>query len=265
MLNRLVVDRLAEVETEKRGSKLQLINTLLEGRLADLLIDKGCCPECTKAFLEKAMSEAGRLVHKDADIVCTSCGLVTSQVVNAPQSIPFGQYREPENRLDFGGGLGQTLSEKNLWVVLAKAMRKPYKCPSCGFENNDLPIRAQLIKNLCRFEHPKILTLLDLGSKRLEEWGFGDRKNKKNAVVSNYYGKMLRHLGAFMALSKDRVRPSKVADACFALCMHDLFGRNKFFEAMQKLDVNPKLYEEIHKSMRKDTVFPTFNTNAFHA
>jgi hypothetical protein len=219
---------------EKNREVLYKINSLTDGAFSDFLVKHNLCPECL-----------GPLDVRDNELVCMQCGVVLNRY-NLSNMVVFGHENTPVNNLAFGKGQGDTLQLKGLWCVLAKSSKASFKCPKCGAELNDLPLRAQQISIITsKWEHPKILSLLRFGRSRCEEWGFGDKKSSKGILFSNYFGRILRKVGAYLIIANVRFSMCKIADACFVLCIRDLVGEQKYREAVQKLNVDSELLREM--------------------
>lgn len=216
------------------GELLQQINNRMQGELFPLLLRHGICPE-----------DFGKLERHGDEVVCTTCGFV-SEEGRMSSVIPFGSMNSPGNLLAEGHH-GNTLGEKGLWCNLAKQAHSTFKCPSCGKEFNDLPVRARQIMIVStRHEHPRIATLLRLARKLSEEWGYADDKgSNKSIVFSNYFGRMLRKVGTFLVVQNVRLNSTEVVKACFALTLKDLYGIEKFHEAQTKLALEDRFLEQI--------------------
>jgi hypothetical protein len=213
---------------EKVEGLLQKINNKTEGALTDFLLKCGLCPNCGD----------GPLQRKDQEFCCTICGAVVESE-RFSLAIPFGFENTPGSKLATGKGYGDTLGEKGLWALLSKVGNEIFKCPECGAEFNDLPIRArQLMTQIKKIEHPTMLRLILLGQKRCDEWGYDDHKEGKSAVFRNYYGDVLRSVGAVIIVKNQRERLERVADACLALAFRKQFGEDKFNKAVEKYSLD---------------------------
>jgi hypothetical protein len=219
---------------EKRGVWAQKINSETRGEFFSLLLRHNICPE-----------DFGKLERHQDEVVCSSCGYV-SQHDHFSSVIPFGSENSPGNLLAEGHH-GNTLGEKGLWANLAKQAHSTFKCPGCGMEFNDLPVRARQIMILStRHEHPRIATLLRLARKLSEDWGYADDKgSNKSVVFSNYFGRMVRKVGSFLVVQNVRLNSTKVVQACFTLTLKDLYGMNKYSEAKTKLALEDRFLEQI--------------------
>lgn len=217
---------------EKVGEVLQKINNLTDGDFTHFLLKHNICPECL-----------GFIVESDSESVCSSCGRVV-ETASFSRVIPFGQERTTENNLAFGNGRGGSIQEKGLFCLLAKASKNVFKCPKCGVEINDLPLRAQQIKILAqRFEHPKILSLLKFGRILTLNW-FGTKKSPKSILFSNFYGRVLRKVGAYYIIANVKTSLKMLATACFVLCLRDVVGESAYELAKEKFGVDESMLKE---------------------
>ncbi len=210
------------------GNLLQKINNETNGEFSEWLTQHGRCPECSE-----------KLTKKDGEIVCTECGLVVSEIEAFSHIVPMGTVNVPGNDLGFGNAMGQSLQRKGMFSVICVQSKTVYKdvCPKCGYEivKDDAPVRAQQCSTITeKYEHPKMQSLLKFGRQRSFEWGFSKREH---AVFSNYLGKMLRRVGAAVVTENARADLSGLADGCFALSLRDLFGGQKFMEAIEKYKI----------------------------
>lgn len=221
-----------EKATVEHDSLFHNLNKRTKGALDTVLIENNICPLC---ILQNTISE---LVIRNGERLCTNCGFVADAF-----PVSFTLHDGPRislrgkrvNELAYNRGLGGTLQEKGQFCVLAR---------SIGVQ--DLPIRSRQITTIIeRFENPKIRNMLRLGAKRCKEWGIADnQKSNQNIIFSNYLGKVLRRIGAYMILTNDHVS-QKLVDACFLLTLKVIKGEKAFDEALEKLDVEPALVQAI--------------------
>jgi hypothetical protein len=216
---------------EKRGSLLQQINSETHGQLDDLLLQHSVCSVC--AF-EKG--EFNKFERKQGRTVCSVCGYEPKENLVVSNAIAFNEDKTPGNNLAFGYGRGGTLQRKGLFCLLAQSNKGTWKCPNCGFESDDMPIRAQQTSLIMeRNEHPKIMTLLKYGRANAIQWGYDERKSRRGQVFSNYYGRLLRKIGKYIVNENVRVNLHEIANACLAYCLHKLSGEDKCEEAVEAL------------------------------
>jgi len=224
---------------KKEEGVLQQINKFTHGDLDVFLSIHNICSIC---LIEKGI--VSFLQNRNREKVCAECGYVPD-TADFDEKIPIGTTMNPENQMSFARGLGDTLGRKGLFCVLAK-----------GVGVHDLPIRSRQITVLTsKFEHPKIMMLLRLGRNLAHEWGFDSHKEKQSIIFSNYFGSMLRTIGAWIVSRGDRgehINLRKTVGACFALSLLKIKGEDDYRRAIEKLEVNPIFLEDIgaiHKSL----------------
>jgi hypothetical protein len=222
---------------------LQKINSKTRGGFEAVLIENNVCPLC---FVYKNL--VSDLVIRDGEKVCLNCGF-------ASDIISFSQHDGPRismqskrvNELAFNKGLGGTLGEKGRFCVLAKTV---------GLQ--DLPIRSRQIKIITEmFDAPKIRTMLRLGMTRCREWGLADDvKRASNVIFSNYFGHVLRRIGAYMTLTNESISQHLV-DACFAFSLKVVKGEEAYNDAVERLNVDLALVDAVAWIYNKTKLHPS--------
>jgi len=215
--------------TEKKGEQLlQQINSKTGGAFEAFLIENNLCPLC-----------ASDLKERTGEKVCLNCGFARNSI-HFRSSIPINETRTPENYLAYNKGLGNTLGEKGLFCVLAHSIG-----------TKDLPIRAKQINIITqKWEHPKILTMKKLGRNLAHQWGFDNHKENRSIIFSNYFGRMLKKIGAYMVLAGINASLKQIVNACFVLSLRQIVGLEAYQKAIIKLNVSESLIVEIENTLQ---------------
>jgi hypothetical protein len=219
------------MQKEEAGEELlQKINIKTRGSFEAVLIENNICPLCIYK------NQVSDLVIRNGEKICLNCGF-------ASDIISFSQHDGPRismqskrvNELAFNKGLGGTLGEKGRFCVLAKTV---------GLQ--DLPIRSRQIKIITEmFDAPKIRTMLRLGMTRCREWGLADDvKRASNVIFSNYFGHVLRRIGAYMTLLNENIS-RQLVDACFAFSLKAVKGEKAYNDAVERLNVDLALVDAV--------------------
>jgi len=190
--------------------------------------------------LKKCSECGGSLKKIDGEVICINCGLVLDEEVVFGEV--FGRFEQqggpaPVTRIAPGKGLGGTLRDRGLYVVIGKA--NGYK---------DLPIRATQIRNITKFKDPPTLQhLLEKGIALLTEYGYRTEaggETKPEHIFADTYGVMLRMVGGKIAYGNLRIRNYKrVAEAVF-------FEMLKKYDPEKAEKLKPHLsFKESHLSL----------------
>ena len=173
---------------------------------------------------EEMCSECGQLngfiKHRDGEIVCTTCGLVQN---DGEQSF-VATYRQsvktsPLSNLSFGKSLGDTLSRKGVFQVLAKtvpitdedslrhnrkkedySISKELFATLDGYLKSNIGLRARFIRIFnSSVDPPCIKKALVIGQQLCSEFGM---VGEDAIEFRDYYGKLLRKVSSLAMFAK---------------------------------------------------------------
>jgi hypothetical protein len=225
---------------EKRGELLYKINTHTNGQFEELLGSFGICPLCAMETGQLSI-----LQKRKGEKICVKCGYVGNEFTRL-EIVPFGFAGAPGSLLSDGKGLGGTLQDKGTFCVLARS--DLYRHSARDKDHGSMehaPMSAKFIRIMeSKREAPKIRTLLRYGRKRCVEWGFYEH-DRKFVAFRNFYGKLLRTIGAWLYLVNMRTNLSKIANGCFVLAVKQLKGEEQAFKVLQELKVNPEIVNDL--------------------
>lgn len=192
------------------------------------------CPEC-----------GSEVINTHNQSVCGKCGLVIHEN-KYTTVIPVGTVNTPPNSFSYGKGMGGTIQEKGLFALIGKDRVKPWKCPNCKKEFNDMPQRAQLLKYASETnDHPRIASIIKLGKQRARQFGFGEEiKSPRTVMFRQFLGDRLRDVGSLVVFRSSRLPTSDLVDVCFALALKDFYGEEKYREVESRLALNANDLED---------------------
>jgi hypothetical protein len=237
--------------SEKKGSLTQKINMHTRGQLDELLLSWGVCSCCA------AENVFTLLDRKVMGAVCTRCGFEPVRYLYS-NHLPFDYAGKPVNKLDMGKGLGGSLSEKDMWCVLAH---------SSAFEHDkrNLPMSAKFMKIMVhKYEHPRIASLLKYGRQLCHDYGYdphrhefastGLDEHKRDVAImfSNYFGGLVRDVGAYYVVRNERFNARKVADSCFIFALMKLRSIEEAVKASEKLQVANEYLDKVKQVIRQE-------------
>jgi len=212
---------------------IETLQVETRGEFEQLCVKWRMCPACLS-----------RLVNKDVDLVCSGCGVVVNrEPVLFTEKNLFADDHAPVNDMCIGKNLGGSLQTKGQFYVLAHGSNSLH----------DLPIRARQIRIISEtVDHPKIMALLRYGRLLCHQWGFDDHKRTSSIIFSNYLARLLRRIGAYIALTGLRMPLSGVADVCLLLTLKKLVPE-KYPDALEKLNIGEDVsnwFEELNEVLQ---------------
>ena len=185
------------------------LQKLVKNSLQDYNGDPQVCPECLDDTLCEDVARG--------EWVCRRCGLVTKQVQKFSNDLPWDTTYALTSNIAFGKSLGDTLSYRGLYRVLAKTRSK-----------GDQPVPIRQIQAIVKTVDPPVIrSMLNYGSVLLKRLGL-DRDTEFNHAFADRYGRLLRKIGAFLQATGSKVPGYLVARAALG---HLLEEEAKFEKA----------------------------------
>ena len=184
------------------------LQKLVKKSLQDYRGDLHVCPECLDDTLCEDVARG--------EWVCRRCGLVTREVQRFSNDLPWDTTYAFVSNIAFGKSLGDTLSYRGVYRVLAKTRSK-----------GDQPIPIRQVWTIVETVDPPIIkNLLNYGSTLLKRIGL-DGDTEFNHAFADRYGRLLRKIGAFLQASGAKVQGYMVARAALwhLLDMAGLHGK----------------------------------------
>jgi len=193
---------------------------------------------------EKCPSCGGALQIKEGAVVCTKCGLIVDEELEAVHNLPFGQTFQPSNNLHLGRGLGKPLPTNNreLYRILALSPNG----------TQDLPIRARQIRTLMEYrEHPIVASALKTAYNLAIKYGF-KQDNDAGAMWLNGLGKIIRRVSSFLVYMGENARNvSFFTKAVFTYYVSKTVSEKKAEEIKEDLRVSNESLNLIHDLMTR--------------
>jgi len=162
--------------------------------------DSAVCPECLLLSLRKD--------HETGELVCTRCGLVTRQTFNLSFRLPFSTTYALSHQLAFGKSLGDTISYRDTYKILARVHG----------HNSEIPIR-QITVMTQTFDPPLVKNMLRYASQMLKNLGL-DRDRPDTHTLADHIGRTVRKIAGFLAISKMNVQPYRLVRSAVFLLLH---------------------------------------------
>ena len=162
--------------------------------------DSAVCPECLLLSLRKD--------RETGELVCTRCGLVTRQTLNLSFRLPFSTTYALSHQLAFGKSLGDTISYRDTYKVLARVHGR----------NGEIPIR-QITVMTQTFDPPLVKNMLRYASQILKNLGL-DRDRPDTHTLADQIGRTVRKIAGFLAISKMSVQPYRLVRSAVFLVLH---------------------------------------------